>query len=92
MKKTSRIIAIIMALSIVFFLADFARAKINKEPIFAVEIAFYSDGGTREYVGLLGYKVIAYAVIEENGGLTDEVICQMGTWCLSYDENFPRFK
>lgn len=76
--------AIIWAL---FFITDYNRAQNNKRPIFAIETSFYSDGGTREYIGL-GYKVIAYAVIDE--GITDEIKCKIGTWFLSYDENFTR--
>jgi len=72
-----------------FFITDFIRAKDNKTPIFAFELEFYSDGGTREYLGL-GYKVIAYAVLPL--GDKDDVICKMGTWFLSYDNDFPRHK
>ena len=89
MKKMSKFIVIIILLISVMFATDFIRAKRNKKPVFAIETRFYSDGGTREYLGL-GYKVIVYAVID--GGLTEEVICKVGTWFMSYDKNFPRYK
>jgi len=85
------ILIIIVLLWGSFFATDFIRAKNNQKPIFAPETSFYSDGGTCEFIGL-GYKVIAYAVIDKNGGITGEFICQIGTWFLSYDENFPRYK
>ena len=87
MKRMCKFIVVIILLASVMFATDFIRAKRNKKPVFAMEAGFYSDGGTREYLGL-GYKVIAYAVLDE--GLTDEVICKIGTWFLSYDNDFPR--
>lgn len=54
------VIGLLVAVGVSFFIVDYQRAQQNKRPLFAVEVAHYADGGTREYIGL-GYKVIAYA-------------------------------
>lgn len=35
-----------------FFTTDSIRCKNDKEPIFAIEVATYDDGGSKKYVGL----------------------------------------
>ena len=64
-----------------FFTTDFIRCKNDKEPIFAVEVATYSDGGSKMYVGLFynyySLKTLNPKKTEENNEpeyLIDKVI------------------
>jgi len=61
MKKKTKIILFIISslvvLSIIFAFTDYFRAKNGKPPIFAIQVATYKDGGSRNYWGI-GYKVI----------------------------------
>jgi len=61
MKKRTKIILIVIStivlLGIIFGTVDYFRAGNDKAPIFAIRVANYRDGGSKEYWGL-GYKVI----------------------------------
>ena len=53
-------------------------SKYEKGPLFAVPTKVYTDGGTKEYIGL-GYKVINY---NQKQGRRD---MEVGTWGLKYN-------
>ncbi len=53
-------------------------SKYEKGPIFAIPVKTYTDGGTKEYLGL-GYKVINY---NQKQGRRD---IDIGTWGLKYN-------
>ncbi len=53
-------------------------SKYEKGPFFAIPVKTYTDGGTKEYIGL-GYKVINY---NQKQGRRD---MQVGTWGLKYN-------
>ena len=59
---------------------DIYRLKQNLEPIFCIKIGAYSDGGTKEYLGL-GYKIIDYNKLDGYDGY------KVGTWFMSYDNS-----
>lgn len=63
MKKIIKIVGIVLGiivvLGIVFFTIDYSRVRKQEKPIFCINIATYTDGGTKEYYGL-GYKVIDF--------------------------------
>ena len=53
-------------------------SKYEKGPFFAIPVKTYTDGGTKEYIGL-GYKVINY---NQKQGRRD---MDIGTWKLKYN-------
>ena len=59
---------------------DIYRLEQNLEPIFCIKIGAYSDGGTKEYLGL-GYKIIDYNKLDGYDGY------KIGTWFMFYDDS-----
>lgn len=53
------VLVIIIGCSFIFRGIDKKRAEENKRPLFVIRTAIYSDGGSKEYIGL-GYKVIVF--------------------------------
>ena len=83
MKKIIKIVGIVLGiivvLGIIFFTIDYSRVQKQEKPIFCINIATYTDGGTKEYYGL-GYKVIDFHTL---AGFDD---IKIGTWFIDYDE------
>ncbi len=83
MKKDTKILcivlAIIIALGIIFFIFDYNRVKNNETPIFCINSATYRDGGSKEYLGL-GYKVIDF---NRTNGYD---VMKIGTWFMNYED------
>lgn len=61
-------------------ITDICRLEQNLEPIFSIKMGAYSDGGTKEYLGL-GYKIIDYNKLDGYDGY------KIGTWFMSYDNS-----
>ena len=61
-------------------ITDICRSEQNLEPIFSIKMGAYSDGGTKEYLGL-GYKIIDYNKLGGYDGY------KIGTWFMSYDNS-----
>lgn len=64
-----------------FFTTDSIRCKNDKEPIFAIEVATYNDGGSKMYIGLFyNYYSLKQLTVNEVDGnyesdyLIDKVI------------------
>ena len=55
--------SIIVAILIIISIDVVSVARYNRGPFFAIPVKEYSDGGTKEYLGL-GYKVISYNQIQ----------------------------
>ena len=85
--KKLLIIPAIVVLGVLFFTVDCMLTRNDKDPVFAVQTSYLSDGGTKIYTGP-GYKIIAYAVLP----MDDGVVCKTGTWALRYDDDYPRYK
>ena len=64
----------------VFLTTDIIMLNNNNKPIFSIEILMYTDGGTKEYLGL-GYKIIDYKKLGGYDGY------KIGTWFMSYDNS-----
>ena len=83
MKKDTKILcivlAIIIALGIIFFIFDYNRVKNNETPIFCINSATYRDGGSKEYLGL-GYIVIDF---NRTNGYD---VMKIGTWFMNYED------
>lgn len=71
MKKFFVILAVIILIGFSAFCIDSSRVNNGNAPIFVVEGVAYRDGGSKEYIGL-GYKVIKYNVIGENGKIVKD--------------------
>ncbi len=82
--KFSKSSAIIFVCLVVIFISvlsiDIYRLEQNLEPIFSIKMGAYSDGGTKEYLGL-GYKIIDYNKLGGYDGY------KIGTWFMSYDNS-----
>lgn len=85
MKKVVKIIiialAVMIAISLIFFLIDYSRVQKKEKPIFCIESPSgeANDGGTIEYLGL-GYKVIDFNM------LTGYDEMKIGTWFMKYED------
>jgi hypothetical protein len=78
-KKIINIVFIILIVLLCLISLDIVLvSKYEKGPIFAIPTKVYTDGGTKEYLGL-GYKVINY---NQKQGRRD---MQVGTWGLKYN-------
>ena len=78
-QRIHTIIFFIITLIILLTVIDLIRIiSFDKKPFFAIPVATYEDGGTKEYYGL-GYKVIAYHQIQ---GRRDQ---EIGLWNLQYN-------
>lgn len=82
MKRKKIIISIILIIWFAFFTTDFYLAKGNKQPIFAIPVTMYKDGGSTEYYGL-GYKVIKYVNLTVERG-PEIVKVDFGTWFMRF--------
>lgn len=71
MKKLLVILSVVILLGFSFFCIDSSRVKNDSPPLFVIKTVIYRDGGTTEYLGL-GYKVIKYNVIGENGKIVKD--------------------
>ena len=69
-----------MAILIMIAVDVISVGRYNKGPFFAIETKEYSDGGTKEYLGL-GYKIIDYNKLDGY----DEY--KIGTWFMPYDNS-----
>ena len=79
--KSSAIIFVCLnVIFISFLVTDICRVEQNLEPIFSIKMGAYSDGGTKEYLGL-GYKIIDYNKMDGYDGY------KIGTWFMSYDNS-----
>ena len=77
--KIINIIVIVLLVLICLVSLDIILvSKYEKGPIFAIPVKTYTDGGTKEYLGL-GYKVINY---NQKQGRRD---IDIGTWGLKYN-------
>ncbi|MBR3588141.1 MAG: hypothetical protein IKL16_01115 [Clostridia bacterium] len=65
------LVAIVVFLGFASFCIDSSRINNGNPPIFVVDGVAYRDGGSKEYIGL-GYKVIKYNVIGENGKIVKD--------------------
>ena len=85
MKKTLKIIGIILViiiiLGLIFFIVDYNLVKKQEKPIFCIKnpAGTIRDGGTIEYFGL-GYKVIDFNTL---GGYKE---IKIGSWFMDYDD------
>ena len=85
MKKTIKVIIVIIAimvlLSLIFFVVDYNRVQKQERPIFCIQnpAGIISDGGTIEYFGL-GYKVIDFHTL---AGYDD---IKIGSWFMDYND------
>lgn len=85
MKKTLKIIGIILViiiiLGLIFFIVDYNLVKKQEKPIFCIKnpAGTIRDGGTIEYLGL-GYKVIGFNTL---GGYKE---IKIGSWFMDYDD------
>ena len=71
-------ISCFLTLFLLFYLVDMTRVtRDDKKPIFAINTGLYSDGVSKEYVGV-GYRIIKYRQI---GGRYDTKI---GFWNLKF--------
>ena len=81
-KPTNKILNIIFIVIIVLLclisIDIICVSKYEKGPFFAIPVKTYTDGGSKEYVGL-GYKVINY---NQKQGRRD---MEVGTWGLKYN-------
>ena len=76
-------VIILVCIGIIFMsvlITDICRLEQNLEPIFCIQMGAYSDGGTKEYLGL-GYKIIDYNKIDGYDGY------KIGTWFMAYDNS-----
>lgn len=78
MKKSIKIILIILGIWLIMFVTDFICIKKIDRPIFMLNIINYKDGGTKEYYGIF-YKVIDYNVIDGDDSI------HIGTWFMKYN-------
>ncbi|MFR2535037.1 MAG: hypothetical protein ACLTEH_03265 [Clostridia bacterium] len=78
-------LGILIALSFLFWVMDYARVQKKEKPIFCINIATYRDGGTKEYYGL-GYKVIVFNKILESSQDTYYKDVKIGTWFMKYED------
>lgn len=79
--KSSAIMLVCIAIIFISVLiTDICRLEQNLEPIFCIQMGAYSDGGTKEYLGL-GYKIIDYNKLDGYDGY------KIGTWFMSYDNS-----
>ena len=76
---------VIMAILIMIAVDVISVGRYNKGPFFAIETKEYSDGGTKEYIGL-GYKVIDY---NQTGGRQDK---EIGSLSLKYNVEYTEVK
>ena len=81
LKITVIILAIIILLTLIFFIIDYSRVKNEQRPIFCIPNlgGVIRDGGTIEYFGL-GYKVIDF---HTTAGFDD---IKIGTWFMDYND------
>lgn len=70
--------SIILAILIMIAIDVISVGRYNRGPYFAIQTKEYSDGGTKEYLGL-GYKVIDY---NQTDGRQDKAI---GSYSLKYN-------
>lgn len=70
--------SIIVAILIMIAIDVISVGRYNRGPYFAIQTKEYSDGGTKEYLGL-GYKVIDY---NQTNGRQDKAI---GSYSLKYN-------
>jgi hypothetical protein len=81
-KRTIIIVTIAIVLFLSFFITDYVRTVNNQSPVFSIPILRLKDGGSIEYFGL-GYKVIKYVFIQEDG--TKEETYKIGTWLMRFN-------
>lgn len=81
-KRTILIVSITLVLFSSFFITDYVRTVNNQSPVFSIPILRLKDGGSIEYFGL-GYKVIKYVLIQEDG--KKEETYKIGTWLMPFD-------
>lgn len=79
LKITLIILGILILLSLIFFAIDYMRVQNQERPLFCINVATYTDGGTKVYYGL-GYKVIAFNKLSGY----DEI--KIGTWSIQYED------
>ena len=70
--------SIIIAILIMIAIDVISVGRYNRGPYFAIPVAEYEDGGTKEYLGI-GYKVIDYNEIQGRRGK------QIGSWGIKYN-------
>lgn len=79
--KSSIIVLVLsIVIFVVFFSIDIYMLENNKTPICSIETLMYTDGGTKEYLGL-GYKIIDYNKLDGYDGY------KIGTWFMYYDNS-----
>lgn len=89
LKITLVIIAVLLILSILFFIIDNIRVQKQEKPLFCIEVSTYRDGGTKVYYGL-GYKVIKFHKLlsfnESSDGINYYDNMTIGTWFMNYHD------
>lgn len=82
-------LGIFILVILIFFTIDYKRVQREQKPFFCINVATYSDGGTKVYYGL-GYKVIAFhKILSFNEGSNEMEYYQdikIGTWHMDYND------
>lgn len=78
MKKSLKIVLIVLGIWLLMFITDFICVKTINRPIFMIRTLIYKDGGTKVYHGLF-YKVIDYKVLDGDDSI------HIGTWLMKYN-------
>lgn len=91
-KKTKRIVimlTILILVILIFFIIDYRRVQRKQRPLFCIDVATYTDGGTKVYYGL-GYKVIAFHKMlflnESSNEMEYYQDIKIGTWYMDYND------
>lgn len=90
LKKIVIVILIIFCILLAAMLVDYILVKNQRNPIFCVFKSGYLDGGTMDYYGILGYKVISFnklGMYEYNGeNFMTAYYVYWGNWSTTYQE------
>jgi len=77
------LIILLIVCGLTFYSIDKQCVSNNIPPKFAIHTSTYKDGGTKEYYGL-GYKIIKYNVMGNNGEITKNN-SEIGSFFLKYN-------
>lgn len=84
--------SMIFLLGVLFGLVDYYRIKANKNPLFAIMVVQYKDGGSKEYFGL-GYKIIrCHNLNGDNSNNMGFYNLNINTTCISSSDIYSLYR
>lgn len=93
MRKREKTVVILLGvfvlMALTFFVIDYIRVKKEEKPLFCINLATYTDGGTKVYYGL-GYKIIDFHKMlelnENSKKMNYYSEIKIGTWFMDYHD------